>query len=85
MVADLEIITRKQPSPVTNPATQLGSTISWSTTATLGAAITSGKAAFNFSDNPQLIEALIATISFNPSIFRCSLRLIFSITCLNNK
>jgi hypothetical protein len=31
------------------------------------AGITSGKATFNFSDIPQLIDALIATISFNPS------------------
>ena len=90
MVAVLEILTRKQPSlnlqkKIRITATQLGSTISWSTTTGFETERISGKAAFNSSDNPQLIDALIATLCFNPSGLRCYLRLIFSITCLNNK
>jgi hypothetical protein len=61
---NFEISTKKQPSPLTNPASQFGSGIDWSRTLGLSTGIISEKAFFNGSDKPQLIDALTATIFF---------------------
>jgi len=66
-----------------NPATQFGLMVLGSLTKGLGTEIVLGKASFNPSDKPQFIDALRLTIFFRPSIVKCSLRLIISITSLN--
>jgi hypothetical protein len=47
--------------------------------------MTLGKDSINVSDKPLLIDALMLTILFNPSIVKCSFFLINSTTDLNNK
>ena len=80
------MLTKKQPSPSTNPANQLG--LIEETDMGILSRFTGtipGKATFNTSDRPLLIEALTAKIFRNPSIVRCYLFSIKSRTFLNKR
>lgn len=56
-----------------NPANHCGSGMGKSNTNGLSTGRILGKASFNFDDKHLFIDALIATILFNPSIVICSL------------
>jgi hypothetical protein len=75
---DFTIFTKKHPSPLENPAIQLGSIVFGVGISDLLAFTIDGKAAFKSSDRPQFIEALIVIIFLRPSIVKCSLLLINS-------
>lgn len=82
---DCFILTKKHPSPLTNPTNQFRSGIDWSFIISLLTGFTLGKAAFNLSDKPRLIEALRANILWKPFSVKCSLVFIIKNTDLNNK
>jgi hypothetical protein len=58
---------KKTPSASTNPASQLGSDIIWSSTLGLSAETISVKASFKESERPKFIAALILKISQKPA------------------
>jgi hypothetical protein len=66
------------------PDIQFGFLINWSTTLGLGAGIVSGQSVFNPTDKPLFIEALILTICFKPSGFKCALLLTKRKACLKS-
>ena len=75
---------KKQPSPVTNPASQSGFITFSSSTVGLGTGLTSGKAFFKASVKPKFIEALMLTISLKPFKLKCSLSESLLTTHLNS-
>jgi hypothetical protein len=76
------ILTLKQPSPLLNPANQLGSGILLFSIKGLWIDTILGNAVFKSSDKPKFIDALIATV-FKPFIDKCYLLLIRSTAFLN--
>ena len=84
ILEDLCILTKKQPSPSANPANQCGDLIAGSDISGLATGVIFVNAAFNLSVKPQFIEALIATIFFNPSSVKCSLFIIRLYACLKS-
>jgi hypothetical protein len=76
------ISTKKQLSPVANPANHWGSGIFEFITTGLGIGVISEKA--TFSERPKFIDAFIATNSFKPSLVKCLSALILSYPCLNS-
>jgi hypothetical protein len=81
------VITWKEPSPLTNPATQKGSIIALNLYSLdlLLTGITFGKAFINLSDKPQLRELFKPTNFNKPPSVKCSFCFIISKHCLNNK
>nr|UYR50823.1 hypothetical protein [Morchella crassipes] len=67
-----------------NPASQLGSLISWSSTLGLSTGVILGKDSIKFGDKPLFTDALRHTILCNPSIVRCSFFVMISIICLKS-
>jgi len=76
---------KKHPSPLVNPANHCGSGMGKSNTKGLSTGRILGKASFNFDDKHLFIDALIATILFNPSIVICSLLKTKFIASLNKR
>lgn len=62
---DFYILIKKQPSPLANPANQLGSLIYLFVTNGLSIGLISTKAYFNLFDKPKFKDYFIATIFFN--------------------